>query len=348
MKQFDFVNFYAGLSYTSSLDPSQLSYNSSGILNDPKVDASLLMTLRAESTAAVLDKAINARQNTYYAKYANQYTIIQFMEKIYDLVGAENALNVLTGNFPTVSESLDDLVKLAVNKFEDLKEAYKQDLLPLVPGAYLSGVVAGTSSVLTTTGALPDTTQTIKNTDFSYQTPLYDAQAQRDRSIINLTKQLFSLYMASQNAPNLATVFNNEKQNIDLDVKRLQLAYLNTILMSPIDGIITGIYKSPGDWVRAGEPVVRVENNSTVILVATLRYQGSISIGQQMTVTTSPFGSSSGQPQPSVPAYIIAVRGHPDEDDLWDVHATYTTVSSFPMLPPNYHFDYDDTSVTIT
>ena len=60
---------------------------------------------------------------------------------------------------------------------------------------------------------------------------------------------------------NLKQVFDNELQNIDLDVKRLQIAYLNTILMSPISGVITGIYKNPGDWVQAGEPVIRVENN---------------------------------------------------------------------------------------
>jgi hypothetical protein len=342
--QFDFVGFYGGLSTLGSTDPSLLMYNSSGILNDPKVQASLLMTLRGESTAAVLDKAINARQNAYYAKYANQQSIIDVMTQIYDTTAAVTALS----NIGSQSDGLAALLQLAASKFGDLNFVYNElGLLPSVSPS-LPNVVAGTSSVLTTTGSLPDPTQTIKNTDFSFQTPLYDIQAQCYRSLIGLSKQLFSQYMAGQSLPHLNTVFNNEKQGIDLDVKRLRIAYLNTILMSPISGVITGIYKNVGDWVQAGEPVIRVENNTAVILVATLRYQGSISIGQTLTVTTSPFDSSSGQSQPTVAADIIAVRGHPNEDDLWEVHAAYTTGPSFPTLPPNYHFDYDDTSVTIT
>jgi hypothetical protein len=342
--QFDFSNFYAGLSQTSSSDASLLTYNSSGILNDSKVQASLLMTLRAESTAAALDKAINARQNAYYAKYANQQEIINVMQQIYNTTSAANALS----NIGSPGNSLSTLLQLAETKQQDLNFAYVQlGLLPSV-SPNLPNVVAGTSSVLTTTGSLPDTTQTIKNTDFSFQTPSYDVQARYYRTVISLTNQLFSIFMAGQNAPNLIQVFNNEKQSIDLDVKRLQIAYLNTILMSPISGVITGIYKNPGDWVRAGEPAIRVENNQNVILVGTLRYQGPISIGQTLTVTTSPFDSLSGQPQPNVAANIIAVRGHPNEDDLWEVHATYETGPSFPTLPANYHFDYDNTSVTIT
>lgn len=155
--------------------------------------------------------------------------------------------------------------------------------------------------------------------------------------------QQFSQFMAGQNLPNLKQVFDNELQNIDLDVKRLQIAYLNTILMSPISGVITGIYKNPGDWVQAGEPVIRVENNQSVILVGTLAYQGPISIGRQLTVTTSLFDSSSAPP---IVANVIAVRGHPNEDDLWEVHAICDNVT-VPLLPLNYHFDYDNTSVTI-
>jgi hypothetical protein len=340
--QFDFTGFYAGLGGwdLTGNDPSLLIYNSSGILSDTKVQASLLMTLRAESRAAVLDKAILARQNTYIAKYANQSQIVAIMQQLYDPSEAAGALS----NITTIAYGLSNLLTLAGQKGQDLKNAYQQGYLPTAPE--LPNVVSGTSSTLKTTGTLPDTTQNIANTDFTYQTPLYDSQAQYWRAATNLTNQLFSTYMASLNVPRLDTVFTNELQSIDLGVKRLQIAYLNTILMSPISGVITGIYKNPGDWVRAGEPVIRVENNQSVILVGTLRYQGPISIGQTLTVTTSPFDSST-QPPP-LSADIIAVRGHPKEDDLWEVHATYVPGASFPTLPPNYHFDYDNTSVTIT
>jgi HlyD family secretion protein len=334
--QFDFTAFYAGLSKTSSGDPSRLSYDSSGILNDASVQASLLMTQRREATAAVLDKAINARQNAYYAKYANQDKIISVMRNFY----------TATASAPNASMSKPDaLAKLygvAQDQMSDLISAYKEAKLPSLKG--LPSVVKETSSVLKTTGSFPDTNQTITNTDYAYRTPAYEAQAQGLRAQISLLDQQLSQFLAGQNLPNLPQVFKNELQGIDLDVKRLQIAYLNTILMSPINGVITGIYKSEGDWVQAGEPVIRVEDNSSVILAGTLAYQGLISIGSQLTVTTSLFDSSGST---SLVGNVIAVRGRPNEDDVWDVHAICDN-SAAPVLPLNYHFDYDDTSVGIS
>jgi multidrug resistance efflux pump len=178
---------------------------------------------------------------------------------------------------------------------------------------------------------------------------MYEAQAQYWRAQISLNNQQLNVFMAGQNAPNLRQVFANELQSIDSDVRRWQFAYLNTLLMSPIGGVITGIYKNAGDWVQAGEPVIRVENNQYTILAGTLKYRGAppISIGQTLTVTTSVFDDA--LPGTEIIANIIAVRGHPKEDDLWEVHAIYITAGqSAPSLPTNYSFDYDNTSATIS
>jgi hypothetical protein len=333
---FDFDGFYAGLGATSKADKSSLTYDSSGIKNDSSVQASLLMTLRAESTAAVLDKAVNARQNAYYAKYAHVETIISVLKNFY----------TPTASKPTATMSKPDalarLYSAALQQQDDLSSAYSQGLLPTVPG--LPTVVTGTSSVMSSGGGQgTSATELIQNTDSAYRTPSLEAAAQGWRAQISLIDQQLSAFMASQNLLNLEQVFTNELQSIDLEVKRLQIAYLNSILMSPINGVITGIYKNSGDWVQAGEPVIRVEDNSTVILVGTLKYQGLISIGQQMTVTTSLFESSNAPP---IVGNVIAARGRPDEDDRWDVHILCDN-SSAPVLSLNYHFDYDDTSVTI-
>jgi HlyD family secretion protein len=339
--QFDFTSFYASLNNTPSSDHSRLSYGSSGILNDASVTNCLLMTQRAESTAAVLDKAVNARQNAYFAKYANQRDIISVMQKFYSATKSRPSTTI------SKPDGLAELGSCAQSQMNDLLKAYKQHLLPTVP--HLSEVVKETSSVLKTTGDFPDTTQTITNTDYAYRAPSYEAQAHGLRAQISLMDQQFSQYMAGQNMGKLKEVFDNELQSIDLDVKRLQIAYLNTILLSPITGLITGIYKNPGDWVRAGEPVIRVEDNSSIILVGTLAYQGLISIGSELTITTRLFDASSS---PSIVGKVIAVRGHPNEDDLWEVHAICDTSAGVPSavgkLPPNYNFDYDNTSVVIS
>jgi hypothetical protein len=349
LPKFDFVSFYAGLRQTTSqADPSLLTYNSSGILSDLKVQTSLLMKLRGESIGAALDKAIAARQNAFYAKYAaaTQSNIIAVMQQFFkasNIPGAPLLTTTQPGYRPPfVNMSKPDMLAHLSNVTQT------QDLM--LQGAYAvsdprqDGVVRNTFSILETYGNFPDTTQTVRNTDYGFRIPSCESAAQNLRAQISLIDQQFAQFMSSQNLPHLKQVFDNELLGIDLDIKRLQIAYLDTILMSPIDGVITGIYKNAGDWVQAGEPVIRIEDNSSVNLVGTLRYQGSITIGSAVTVTTSLFDSAG---MPPLTGGVLAVRGHPDEDDLWDVHVLCANQGP-SVLPINYQFDYDNTSVTIT
>jgi len=330
---FEFDTFYTGLLKTMPADLSRLIYDAPAILNAASVQASLLMTLRGESTKAVLDKAVNARQNAYFAKYRNQADIAEVMQSFYAASSLPNANVVAT---PSKPDMLIGLRNISWNQADELQGAYAASPRPLV--------VETTSSVLQTTGQMPDTTQTIANTDYSYRIPTFESAAQNLRAQVSLVDEQFSQYMASQNIDKLIDVFTRELQNIDLDVERLQIAYLNTILMSPIAGVVTGIYKNAGDWVQAGEPVIRVEDNSAVILVGSLACQGPITTQSTMNVNvTSLF--ESGTPW-QVSGEVISVRGHPGQDNLWDVHALFEN-SVAPILPINYSFDFDDTTVTI-
>ena len=183
--------------------------------------------------------------------------------------------------------------------------------------------------------------------------PFFESQAQNQRAQISLIDQQFAQFMRlppllyGPNLPNLATVFQNELNSIDADVYRLQIAYLNTILMSPIAGTVTGVYKNPGDAVQAGEPVLRVENSSVILLVARLIYPGRISIGSTATVQTPLFE----QPGPltSITGNVVAIRGE-GQDDQWEVivNCNNLDASANPIFPLGYHFDYDDTTVTIS
>ena len=160
--------------------------------------------------------------------------------------------------------------------------------------------------------------QSITTSDGVFRHPFYEAQARYERAQISLIDQRFAAFMYTQNLPNLGTVFDNELQSIDGDVYQLQVAYLNTILMSPIPGLVTGVYKNPGDAVRAGEPVIRVENYAVILLEASLIFRGPILVGQTtVTVTTSLFGASSQQAT-TLPGLVVAARGHGD-DDQWHV-----------------------------
>ncbi len=199
-------------------------------------------------------------------------------------------------------------------------------------------------------------TQEVHNQDYGYRTPYYESQAQGLRSAISLADQQFAAFMDAQRMPNISQIFTNNLESMDLGVKRLQVAYLNTILLSPISGVVTGLYKNPGEVVRAGEPVMRVEDNSNIYISARVVYRGPIVIAppgvppppnSNVTIQTKLFDQAS-LPQP-LTGTVVAARGH-GSDDTWDLVVQCYNVDSSgnPILPLGYHFDYDDTQFTIS
>ncbi len=352
---FNFASFYGVLrsALTVDGDLSRLLFDSLQIQAATKT--STLASLRAETGKAALDRAINARQNAYFAKYGNADQIIFRMNAFYssDVEGSK-------------LERLATLSRISEDQWNQLQAAYKQDKR--------MGVIRNTSSRLasdTTSygysaasgetaqlgasalvsegqGTLPQPPtpltppswpppapspplavgvsewkgigfpsnqemtqqqstsyqvvssedaahqdQTIINTDYGYRVPFKEGEAQYQRAQISLIDEQFAQFMRDQNLPHLAQVFQNELNSIDGDVFRLQIAFLNTILMSPISGVVTGVYKNPGDAVKAGETVIRVENNAVLLLVATVVHRGPITIGSNVAVRTHLFDSES-------------------------------------------------------
>jgi biotin carboxyl carrier protein len=203
----------------------------------------------------------------------------------------------------------------------------------------------GSSSDGTNSTGSASETQTILNTDYGYRIPYIENQAQHQRAQISLMDQQFAQFMFGQNLANLEQVFQNELSNINNNVFRLQVGYLNTILMSPMSGIVTGVYKNPGDAVYAGEPVIRVEDVSIVYVVGTLIYQGPIALGSTATITTTLFGLSGVAPI-QVQGTVVVVRGQSQEDQWSIVVECFNGSNANPTIPPGYHFDYDDTTIT--
>jgi hypothetical protein len=416
-------------------DSSRLLYDFLKIQAD--VAPFTLATLRAEPKKAALEKAINMRQNAYFAKYANQDSIISFANRYY-FNPPDFGLNGPPNKF-SKSYRLDDLSDTNEHRWAALNGAYasagRQDGSPGVVDEIIStlsadttgyGYAASSQTDETTTIAkdpnaqvwiLPDdllpqrppgptgqpqwppvkpaanaplpveawsdawyndlgpnltgTTysydltssyetnsnsdtahqdQVVKTSSQTFRHPFYDAKAQYQRAPISLIDQQFSALQSAQNIPNLATVLGNELASIDADVYRLQIAYLNTILMSPIAGVVTGVYKNPGDPVRAGEPVIRVEYFDVIQIEAIVVFRGPVLVNQtSVTITTALFGSSAGQPT-SISGLVVAARIHND-DDTWHLIVECANKDGStppkPIFPPGYRFDPDDTTATI-
>jgi hypothetical protein len=198
---------------------------------------------------------------------------------------------------------------------------------------------------------------------YTFRHPTFENDAQNHRAQASLLDERFKQFIYSQHVPHLDVMLTNESDSNDLDVKRLQVSYMNTILMSPIDGVVTGLFCNPGDCVQAGQPVMRVERDDVILLVGTIKYRSLLQVGSAVTITTTLFDGAvptvpptnppSWQPAQPVqlpPGTIVAIRGHNHEDELWDVIIQCKNVMDAkgnPTIPINYNFDYDDTSLTV-
>lgn len=413
---FDYPTFCSNLGTTTVGDPSRLQYDSSGIDGDPGLTASTLCRLRGESAKAVLDKAVNGRQNVFFSKYANQPAVIAQTKTFYDpgtlnskpqrltTLGtisqnqadslyaayvADGRLGVVkhtNSNINSKTESLGETCSTTIsdgfsqstnsgvqngtsNTFNDSiatdvsNATSSSSSIATISDDLTTGVAAGVSvnssfgtGFVTQAGAsvsrsdskgIANQTQAAINTDYGYRIPNAESQAMNQRAQISLMDEQFAQFMFAQNLPNLDTVFTNELQSIDLDVKRVQIGYLSTILFSPIQGVITGILKNPGDYVKAGEPVLRVENNSNVYVIGTIVYRGLVKLGANVAVTT--YFASTGT-STSINGTVVGARGHRGFDDRWEIAVLCNNLDMGGnwILPLHYHFANDAAQTTVT
>jgi hypothetical protein len=154
---FDFPAFYAILG-TLTLAPPP-----SGLLGLPTVPGdfsrllydflqieafvapSALVALRKESLKAALNKAIGARQNAYFSKYAKAEVIVSEMNQLFS--------PTWPGPVQSKPQLLQNLVAISNQQWQGLSAAYKADPVRN-PGSAGQGVVTSTQSQLSsdTTG----------------------------------------------------------------------------------------------------------------------------------------------------------------------------------------------------
>ena len=374
---FDFGSFYKDLLLEFGLNLNEpnintagerLFYNSQGIdaktflISNPNVITHLpgphwvvLAALRAEPVRAALDKAVNVRANAYITKYSSDArgALIGVMRKVFAVKGDQ--INTLSNLSDSMTNALNAAYVKDAERTGAVTSTTTQTEVTSIGGIETTTVQLPKSQDAPTTVATqvstepPGTPQekqitTTKNIEF--RAPIFENQARNQRAQLGLGQEIISFTAQSCYQDRLNDVYTNELAAIDADVKRMMVAYLNTILMSPIDGIVTGVYKNPGDWVSAGEPVFRVENNAVVLIVANVVCRGPVLIGSTLSITTTLFDGS-GLPV-SVSAAIVSARGRGD-DDQWEVigKVSNTDAAGNKIFPLGYRFDNDITQVSI-
>jgi hypothetical protein len=226
------------------------------------------------------------------------------------------------------------------------KSGYSSAAYTSLPGGTRPVQTTGVNYEISENDGSLSGTHSAVHVDYEYRTPYLEAQARNLRAQISLRDQKFNLFMFGQNIPHLERIFENELASVDNDVYQLQLALLRSFLISPLPGIVTGIYKSPGDAVDAGEPVARVEDNREVHLIANVVHHGPIPIGSTATVTTTVQGAAGGTT--TLAGSVIAARGL-GTGGTWEVIAKVVNLDGGGnfILPLGYHFDAEYTTVTV-
>jgi hypothetical protein len=231
---------------------------------------------------------------------------------------------------------LKDIEELTFELHEGLESVYK------LKSWY--GKVVTTAK----TQSYPDgSTSELHGYEFRYPSKENDLRYLQSRAAVR--QEFLNAWRMSEMCKFGNTTFPNEVGSIDSSIKKLQSAFIDTFLFPPFNGVVTGVFHAQGDYVRAGEAVLRVEANETILLVGTIKYRGMIHIGYKLDIITTLF-EAKGAGQTGVSGKVVAVRGHDAVSEQWDllVRCDNLTSTGEIIFPLNYNFDFESTFVKIS
>ncbi|WP_165505607.1 HlyD family secretion protein [Rhizobium leguminosarum] len=183
----------------------------------------------------------------------------------------------------------------------------------------------------------------------AYSHPKLENEFGYRQAMVSVLPELLRQETTELKLNDLDAIMGAELAAMDLEVRTLQLNYVHTHLTSPLDGLITGIFKDVGETVEPGEPVLRIENDRKILIVGRVQYQGVLYVGRTFTIDLkSVFEDGTTK---SLPGTVVAIRGHENDNDEWDIIVkcdNLVDAGGRPLLPLNYHFDPDTDSFTVT
>jgi hypothetical protein len=182
-----------------------------------------------------------------------------------------------------------------------------------------------------------------------YSHPSSEAQMRFQRAQTSLQDELLTHTVFGFRSKHLERLFDNQLKMIDLRIRQLQVALAQRFLISPISGIVTGIYKDLGEQVNAGEPVVRVENHEDVLIVGRVQSRSMVRLGGTIKLTAKNVFEAAAALPVTLNGTIAAVRGHDADNDEWDLilFCDNRGPGNTTKLPINFNFDKDDVTLEL-
>lgn len=347
-------------------------YDAESILD--KLKGFVLFTLNNRALRASLKQAILLRANGFLEKYQYISKIQTFYNEVY---ANGDASKSKIERLKILSQKHEEKITELVGKYNELRKNVvfeAKSTVKITPLA--TNTPSHTIGVSTSQHTVPDVTSkpqilkggswknlesetdlgskdnatllseetTTELVDLKY--PLKDEEIALQRIQLEIQDELLKHQLIALKVQNLTQVMNNELQLLEIDITRLQNALLQTLLISPISGIITAIYKDVGETVNPGEPVIRIENDDELLIVGFIQYRGLLKVQQEVTLVTKIFESDETK---EITGKLVAIRGHDADDDEWDVIVRYSNADKPEdrIIPINYHFDKDTTELYI-
>lgn len=340
-------NLYAMLGEVADGDGSRLEWDSKRIFDylfnvaeeAARPGMTMLSRLRNVSEAADLDRAIMMRQNAFLTSYSPE--VLREVHRVYyDNPRDQSAvrhrlLSAIEGDVGRIHHGLEDGYK---------KEGWHEKVLHAAHTLSENKATQYSGAGHIQFEGWTETSS--KGFEFRYPTAENDLKHHQARAAVR--QEFLNAWRMAEMCRMGETTFANELGAIDRSITKLQSAYVDTFLFSPMDGVVTGVFHGMGDHVQAGEPVLRVESDFFVYLVGIVKYRGMLRIGSLVNVTTTLFEAVGGSPV-TMSGKVVSVRGHDSVSEQWDVLVLCEnfTPAGDVILPLNYHFDFESTTVEV-
>lgn len=169
--------------------------------------------------------------------------------------------------------------------------------------------------------------------------PFLENQIRHERLTIDVADELIAEQVAALRLSTLDRVLANELEAADLAVRRLQLAYIDSFLIPRFSGRIAAVLRNPGELLRAGEPLVRIDREDALYLVGQVKWPSLVTIGARFLLKTSGVFDEAPPDNLVIEGSVVSAKSMPSDSSAWNL--IIEVVKSTHALPLGYEIESD-------
>ena len=151
-----------------------------------------------------------------------------------------------------------------------------------------------------------------------FDSPMADLTIRCNRMLADVQAELLEDNIFALRLPYLADIWRNELADLDLEIRKLQLAYLDSFLFPAVGGTVSAKYRRAGEYVRKGDAVMLVEDPGQIELSGSVRApKAAINVGDKVKVKSANVFKNGTALELS--GTICAIRGYDANSDYWAI-----------------------------